>query len=283
MGFLDSLFGGPSKQEEQQQAQMAQTSKDLAYDTGVAFANDQAMYKSTLSAISPTLAKGPEAFGMSTAEEASERTLLAEQLASAEGAESNMVNEALASRGITAGSGVSPAALASIEGALAQKYAVAGAEGNVGITEQGYEIGRQNFWNSVNTALGLQKTEAGLSAEQAKTGVEAGKESFSEAQTINSQKNGLMKGLLAVGGDIAGSFLGDPNLGNQFVSAAYGTPQPAGTQGLGSGIQSMFNNNSNGPNPISMGLEGPAPATIPGDNTGTNALASVMPIPQPPQ
>ncbi len=242
MGILGSLFGGPSPQEVQAQGQMAQTSKDMAYDSQVTFGQDQAMFQSLSSAIAPTLTAGPSQFGMSTAEEAAKRSMLSEQLSQAGQQESQMVNEALASRGITAGAGVSPGALAEIEGSLAQKYAVAQATGQLGITSEGYDIGRQNYWSAVSEGQNLLGTQANLSTNTAKIGESAGEASFNEANTINSQQGGMLKGLLTVAGDVGGSFIGNPNMGAQMVGAMNGIPVPpssSGTENLGNAPQNM--------------------------------------------
>jgi hypothetical protein len=264
MGFLSDLFGGPSPQEEAAQSQMATTAKDMAYDASVTFGQDQAMFTQLSSQLSPILAAGPSQFGMSTAQEAAERTMASTQLSQAGQEESQMVNESLASRGITPGAGISPGALAEIEGSLSQKYAIANSQAQLGITEKGYDIGRQNFWQAAGGASDLMKTQGSLSTSEANTGVNAGTQSFDEAKTIQSQKGGMLKGLLTVGGDIAGGFIGVPMLGNQLVGAAGGGTgsSGAGTESLGSGLKSIgstvggwFGNGGGSPqaNPLPMG------------------------------
>ena len=228
MGFLSSLFGGPSPQEEAAQASMAQAGKDMIYDSNISFQDAQAMFKSINGQLAPILAEGPSQFGMSTAQEAAERTMLTTQLSQAGQQESQAVNESLASRNVTPGSGISAGALAEIEGALAQKTANAEAMGQLGITDEGYNIGRTNFWNAASEEGQVGNTEAGLTTGTGSIGVNATSNAFNEANTINSQQNGLMKGLLAVGGDIAGSFIGDPMAGNQFVSGMSGSAPPGG-------------------------------------------------------
>jgi len=251
MGFLSSLFGGPSPQEEAAQASMAQAGKDMIYDSNISFQDAQAMFKSINGQLAPILAEGPSQFGMSTAQEAAERTMLTTQLSQAGQQESQAVNESLASRNVTPGSGISAGALAEIEGALAQKTANAEAMGQLGITDEGYNIGRTNFWNATSGESAVGKAEAGLTTGTGSIGVTATGDAFSEANTINSQQNGLMKGLLAVGGDIAGSFIGDPNAGNQFVGAMSGTPPPASGGGMlsmpgfGGGGSAQANANAN--------------------------------------
>jgi hypothetical protein len=248
MGFLSSLFGGPSPQEEAAQASMAQAGKDMIYDSGVSFGDAQAMFKSITGQLAPILANGPSQFGMSTAQEAAERTILTTQLSQAGQEESQSVNDALASRNITPGAGISPGALAEIEGALANKTATSLAMGQLGITQQGYDIGRSNFWNAASESGQVGSAEGNLATSLGSTGVTATSDSFNEAQTINSQKNGFMKALMAVGGDIAGSFVGDPNLGGQLDSAVYGgSNTPAGNGSAAPGSLFSFPGLGNNP------------------------------------
>lgn len=94
--------------------------------------------------LTPIAEAGPSQFGLSPAAEAAERTSAAENLNSAGANASNAVRSAIASQG--GGTTYLPSGSAdSILGALAENTAVQEAEAQTGITEQGYNLGRQNW------------------------------------------------------------------------------------------------------------------------------------------
>src|SRR6266576_2701613 len=108
------------------------------------FAGDNAsILKELTSNLSPIQSAGPSQFGFSPAEEAALRTGTAEQLNAAQSQVSSAVRSAMASKG--GGTTLPSGSEASIIGALAQDTAVKNALAQSGITQKGYDIGRQNW------------------------------------------------------------------------------------------------------------------------------------------
>jgi hypothetical protein len=105
---------------------------------------NQAMMKELVSNLSPIQAAGPSQFGLSPVAEAAERTSTAEQMSAAGGQVSNAVRAGVASEG--GGTNFLPSGgEAAILGSLAQSNAVQEALAQSGITQQGYQMGRQNW------------------------------------------------------------------------------------------------------------------------------------------
>lgn len=100
-------------------------------------------------ALKPIVSAGADQFGFTPAEEAARRTEATERLASAGGQATNAVRSAEASRG--GGNVYLPSGSeASIEASLAQDTAQKEATAQLDITKQGYDVGRQKFFEATN-------------------------------------------------------------------------------------------------------------------------------------
>jgi hypothetical protein len=202
--------------------------------------------------LKPIQAAGPEQFGFAPAEEAALRTNAAEQLNAAGSQVANAVRGAVASRG--GGTTYLPSGSEdSILGALAQETAVKEAEAQSGITQKGYDIGRQN-WEFATE--GLTRAPGALeapiiSAEEGASGAAQG--AFKGAQEITAANRAweapvgklIGAGLTLIPG--AGPFLGAAVSG-----AANSLPGGSG----GGGSQATMPKINFGGAPVGSGSDG---------------------------
>lgn len=185
------------------------------------FAGDNsAILKSITGALTPITTAGPSQFGLSPAEEAAERTMTAEQMSQAGAEAANAVRGALASKG--GGSTLLPSGSeAAIIGTLAQDSAVKEALAQAGITQRGYDIGREN-WKFATEDLGRAPGELESPVTQSgEAAVGAGKEQFAAGQAITQANQAWMApvaGLVGAG-----------------ITAATGIPRPKPSGGGGGG------------------------------------------------
>jgi len=151
---------GASSEQKQAFANEKKVS-DLLTENFQQFAGEnQAILGNITGVLEPISDKGPSQFGMSPEQEAAERTITGEELATAGTEATNAVRGALASRG--GGTSYLPSGSeAAIIGTIAQNEAVKEAEAQARITERGYDIGRQN-WEFATE--GLMKAPGALEA-----------------------------------------------------------------------------------------------------------------------
>ncbi len=161
--------------------------------------------------LAPQVRGGPGAYGFSASEDAARRGQATEQIAQAGSQAANAVRSAVASRG--GGNTFLPSgSQEAIDAALAQDTAVKQAEAQLGITEQGYETGRENYFKSLALAGALPgelenpATRAGYVALGGAEAQEKGAEAITQA---NQAWMAPVAGMLgAVGGAAIGRFGG---------------------------------------------------------------------------
>lgn len=145
---------GASSQQKQAYGNITSLANTLRTDFQTIFGENQGILSQLESSLAPTVRGGPDAYGYSAAEDAAKRGQATEALAQAGSQASNVVRSAAASRG--GGNTFLPSgSQEAIDATLAQDTAVKQAEAQMGITEQGYETGRENYFKSIALAGGL--------------------------------------------------------------------------------------------------------------------------------
>lgn len=183
---------------------------------------------SITSALTPIEEAGPGQFGFTPAEEAAIRTGTAEQLNTGAAQTANAVRSAVASRG--GGTTYLPSGSeASIIGSLAQDTAVKEAEAQAGITQKGYDIGRQNFEFATE---GLMKAPGAVESPVIQAGEAAGGAAGREMEggtAITQANQAWMQPVGQIIGGVAGAAMGLPGVGGG-ASAPSIVPNIPGTQ-----------------------------------------------------
>lgn len=138
---------GPSKAMKSAAAQTQTTANLLTDSFKKIFGTNTNILSSITDALTPVVKDGPSQYGFSKGEDAALRTRAVDSNAAAGQQTTNAVRSAMASRG--GGNTYIPSGSeAVIEGSLAQTEAQKQADDQLGITEKGYETGRQNFFQS---------------------------------------------------------------------------------------------------------------------------------------
>lgn len=170
-GPVDLLCGASSGQKTAA-AQEASVAGNLNAELQQIFGTNTNILSSITDALEPVVGKGPEQYGFSPAQDAAIRTQATAQNATASQQTTNAVRSAQAARG--GGNMLIPSGSeAAIEGALAESQAQKQADTQLGITEKGYDTGRQNFFTAEGELAGAPGalenpiTSAGNAAENA--------------------------------------------------------------------------------------------------------------------
>ena len=168
-GPADKLCGATGAQKTAQANEM-KVSDLLTSDFQKIFSGNDNILQSITGALEPVVNAGPNQYGFSSAEDAALRTQATDTLAAAGRNTTNAVRSAVAANG---GMNLPSGSEAAIEGSLAESEANKQAEAQLGITEKGYETGRENFFKSEGAlasapgALENPATAAGSAAEGA--------------------------------------------------------------------------------------------------------------------
>jgi hypothetical protein len=204
------LFCGASKEEKAAFANLQKVSNVMNTAFQDYYGKNNALMDEITRNLTPIQAAGPSQFGLSPAEEAAERTMTAEQMSQAGAQASNAVRSALASRG--GGTAYLPSGSeASILGSLAQDTAVKEALAQAGITQRGYDIGRENWkfatkgLEEAPSAFEAPVIEAGRAATGAAEGEMQGGEAITQANQawmapVGQIVGGVAGGLVSPGG-----------------------------------------------------------------------------------
>lgn len=178
------------------------------------FGNQSAVLKSISDSVTPTLLAGPNQFGYSKPEEAALRTQASEGTAAQYRSAKQATGESLAAVG--GGDVFLPS---STKAALTAQNAnaAAGLEANqqLGITNQGYELGRQNYGNAVGTlenvssqynptAYAGQTTNAGQAAFGSEADIQKADAAASPWSTIGGIVGGGLSSFLGGYGSALG-------------------------------------------------------------------------------
>jgi len=222
---------GASPQQKEAFANETKVSGILTNQLQQFAGQNQEILNSLTSALTPIEEAGPEQFGFAPAEAAAMRTDVAEQLNAGAAQTANAVRGALASRG--GGTTYLPSGSeASILGTLAQDTAVKEAEAQAGITQKGYDIGRQNWQFATE---GLMKAPGELEAPINQAGgaaVGAAEGAMSGANAITAANQAWMQPVGAIiGATVKGATGGGlPSLpGGGGAPPIYGAGDPNAT------------------------------------------------------
>lgn len=182
---------GPSSEEVSQQHELANFDNLLRNNYSLLF-NKQADVLSQISnSLSPIIAAGPDAHGMSAEElHARQSEAVATSGAAAQQAE-QAARLYSAGRGGGATSGVMSGIDQQIQAGIASQGAQAEASRLNQITEQDYALGREKFWRAEG---GMHALAGELSPNAAMGGsIQGGEAAFQEAKTMSDQSNAMWK------------------------------------------------------------------------------------------
>ena len=216
-GPVARLKGASAAQENlaNQQAQFYQT---MSANYATQFAGQNAILSSLKSSFQPILDAGVNQYGFSPTQDTALRTQATDATALQYANASKALGQNIASQsgglshGNPVGSGgetyIPSGAIGEVQGDLAAKAAQQESSQMLGITNEGYNIGRQNY----NTAAGIL---GGVSSQMNPLGYasstnQSGNDAFNSATTVQKMNNaaspwGTIGGIL---GGVAGSFLG---------------------------------------------------------------------------
>lgn len=187
-------------------------------------------------ALQPIIAAGPNQFGFSPAEAAAMRTQATDLISSGGEAASNAARSAMASRG--GGNTYLPSGSeAAINAGLAEQTAQQNATAQEGITQAGYQQGRQNFFNATSGLAGETAQLESPIGQLGNAAVGAAGEEMSGANAITQANNawlaptlGLVGGLGSAAIKAAGAPSGGDNSGSYggcwIITAIYGKNTP---------------------------------------------------------
>ncbi len=182
---------GPSGAEVSEQHEMANFDNLLRNNYSLLFNKQVDTLQQIHDALSPIIAAGPDAHGMS-AEELHARQA---QAVSTSGAAAQQAEQAArlysAGRGGGGTSGVMSGIDQQIQAGIASQGAQAEASRLGQITEADYALGREKFWRAEG---GMQALAGQLSPNAAMGGsISGGEAAFSEAKTMSEQSNAMWK------------------------------------------------------------------------------------------
>jgi hypothetical protein len=235
-----ALCKGATSQEKNQQQAEADLAKKQAsfFDTmttsyGQMFAGQNAILSALKTAFQPILEAGPGQYGYTKAEDRALRT----QASEGTGASYKMAKQAVAEGQAASGGDafIPKGATAEVNAQLASTAAAQEAQQQLGITTQGYEIGRQNFGQAASALGGVAGMMnptgyAGASTGAGSSAAGTGKDAFEMASTIQQQNaaaspwnivGGVLGGALQTG---LGVFTG--GLSNIALAGLKGTQTP---------------------------------------------------------
>lgn len=200
-------FGGASGTEKLLSQSESNFSQGLMANYQKQFSGQQAILGQLKSAFAPIVAQGINQYGFAPAEDSALRTQATEGTAKQYQNAKQATGEALAAAG--GGNTVLPSGTAA--GLQANNaIAAAGQESSqqLGITEKGYDQGREDF---LQAASGLSGVSAQLNPlGYAGAATTANKTGFDEAQTVNEEEQAAKSQMWSTIGGLAGGALGGP-------------------------------------------------------------------------
>lgn len=219
------LAKGPTNEEKALQKSQADFYNQLRQTQADQLSKQTALFNNIRSVYDPIIAAGPSQYGFGAAQDRALRTQATEGTAAEYRAASAATASAMAARG--GGNTFLPSgAEADITGRVAGAAAGKESQEQLGITQAGYEAGRQQFDKATGVEMGIA-TGGYNPLGWAGSATSAGKEAFDMASEIQKEQAaaspwGTIGGIL---GGAASSFLGNPSL---FA------PKPGGSSGGGS-------------------------------------------------
>jgi hypothetical protein len=219
---------GPSQQEQTISDAQQQMYTTLNNNYSTAFGQDQAITGALTSAFQPILAAGPSQTGMSPSQENALRTQADEGVATNYAQAQKTTAQLAAAQG--GGDTVIPSSTTTMaEDANANAAAAARSQGNLAITNENYDLGRQNYAGAVSALSGLSNTlNPNAYASSAST---AGGDAATSANQIAQQSNSVWNAAIGALGSLGGSALsGGLSMlgsgGSSLPNGMGGTPNP---------------------------------------------------------
>lgn len=203
---------GASGQQKQAYGDIASLANTLRSNFQTIFAGNMNILNNLESSLAPTVAGGVGQYGFTGAEDAAKRTQATEQIAQAGAQASNLVRGSLAAQG--GGNTFLPSGSeAAIESSLAQNTAVKQAQAQLGITEQGYETGRENYFQSVGLAGGLPGELENPATSAGNAALGGAQAQMEGANAITQANNAWVAPVAGMIGAVGSAALGIPSLG----------------------------------------------------------------------
>lgn len=205
----------------------------LASNYNTMFAGQTAILGSLNSGLEKVFQAGANQYGFSPAEDAALRTQATEGTANTYNQALTAVNQGFGAKGGGNSPGVFSGPQSQAQTSLAASTAATQSAEQLGITQAGYNVGRQNYWSAAgalgNTAALYNPTGVANAASS------TANNAFGMANTVNQQNEAASPWTAVAGilGGVAGAFIGDPGLGGATASAASGGA--AGSYGGGGG------------------------------------------------
>lgn len=200
---------GASGQQKAAQANEVKVGDLLRTDMQLVFGKNQNLLDTLTKALSPTVQAGPNAYGFSPGQDAAMRTQATEQISQAGANATNATRNAVAARG---GMNLPSGSEAAIESGLAQNQANQQAAAQLGITEKGYEAGRQNYFQSVSDLAGAPGELENPATSAGNAAMGAANTQMQGATDITNANNAWMAPVGAIFGSVAKGAV--PLLGN---------------------------------------------------------------------
>jgi hypothetical protein len=217
---------GASKQEEQitdAQQQMYQT---LNSNYTTAFGEDQAITGALTAAFTPILNAGPSQTGMSPSQYNAMETENTESTAQNYAQAQKATAQTLAAQG--GGNTLLPSSTtANVEAANANAAAQERSQGDLNITNEDYQLGRQN-WTTAADALGNLSNTLNPNA-YASSSTSGGTAAANSANQVAQQSNSVWNAAIGALGSLGGAALGSglfSSGGSSLPSGMGGTPNP---------------------------------------------------------
>lgn len=210
---------GASQGQKMANADLRKTSKLMDYSFQQIMGENLSILGKIRGALEPIVKGGASQYGFSPAEDAARRTQATAELARASRSASGAVRSALSSRG--GGNILLPSGSeASIESDIAQQEAYAQANAQLGITEKGYETGRENFFRGTGmlaAAPGELESPITSAGGAAVSGAQAREKS---EDAITAANRAWMKPVAGLIGGLAGAIPGLGALGAGISGAS---------------------------------------------------------------
>jgi hypothetical protein len=183
----------------------AKVSDLLRTDMQLVFGKNQNLLDTLTKALSPTVQGGPNQYGYAPGQDSAMRTGATEQIAQAGQNATNATRNAVAAQG---GMNLPSGSEAAIESSLAQNQANQEAAAQLGITNEGYQVGRQNYFQFVSDLAGApgQLENPATSAGNAATG--AAGQQMQGADSIAAANQAWIAPISGMVGAIGGKALG---------------------------------------------------------------------------
>src|SRR5258706_5944922 len=194
------LACGATGGQKTAQANEVKVSDLLRTDMQLVFGKNQNLLDTLTKALSPTVQAGSSQYGFSPTEDAARRTQATQQIAAAGQNATNATRNAVAGQG---GMNLPSGSEAAIESELAQNQANAQASAQLGITAQGYEAGRENYFRSVSDLGGAPGQLENPATNAGNAAMGAARTQMQSATHLTKPNNAWMSAVVGLLGGVA--------------------------------------------------------------------------------